>query len=314
MSKVLNLGLIGAGKWGSNYIETIKNIHGINLKSIACKSLKNKKNLLKQYEMTDDWHKLTLSSMLDGIVIASPASTHFEIASECIKNRLPIIIEKPITLNFREAKLLKDLAIKNRVIVKVNHVYLYHPLYRELKKNISKKVNLRSIHTIAGNYGPFRKDVSALWDWGPHDLSMCLDIIKEYPTKVEAEFTENYSEGGVSKSNIRVILSFKDNKYAEINIGNLMNTKKRVLKLYFDDFLYIFDPINNKSIQLESLQKQNSYNPIKNINADFSKMPLEILINEFAYDIVNSNFSMSDLKISLEVVNILEKIEEILRK
>ena len=39
-------------------------------------------------------------------------------------------------------------------------------------------------------------------------------------------------------------------------------------------------------------------------------MPLEILINEFAYDIVNSNFSMSDLKISLEVVNILEKIEE----
>ena len=138
MSDVLNLGLIGAGKWGSNYIETIKNINGINLKSIACKSLKNKKNLINQYEMTDDWHKLTLSSKLDGIVIASPASTHFEIASECIKNKLPIIIEKPITLNFREAKLLKDLAIKNRVIVKVNYVYLYHPLYRELKKYIKK--------------------------------------------------------------------------------------------------------------------------------------------------------------------------------
>ena len=85
---------------------------------------------------------------------------------------------------------------------------------------------MRSIYTIAGNYGPFRTDVSALWDWGPHDLSMCLDIIKEFPTKVEAEFTENYSEGGASKSNIKIILTFKDNKFAEINIGNLMNTKK----------------------------------------------------------------------------------------
>ena len=314
MSKVLKLGLIGAGKWGSNYIETIKKINGITLKSIACKSLKNKKNLLNQYEITDDWHKLTVSSKLDGIIIASPASTHFEIASECIKNRQPIIIEKPITLNFREAKLLKDLAIENRVIVKVNHVYLYHPQYRDLKKDISKKGNLRSIYTISGNYGPFRKDVSALWDWGPHDLSMCLDIIKEYPTKIEAEFTKNYSAGGLSKSNIKIILGFKDNKYAEINIGNLMNTKTRVLKLYFDDFLYTFDPIRNKNIHLESIQKQNLYDPIKNINSELSKMPLEILINEFAHDIQNSNFSMSDLNISLDVVNILEKIEESLKK
>ena len=86
------------------------------------------------------------------------------------------------------------------------------------------------------------------------------------------------------------------------------------MKLYFDDVLYIFDPINNKSIQFESLQKQNIYNPTKNINADLQKMPLEILINEFAYDILKSNFSMADLNISLEVVNILEKIEESLRK
>ena len=173
MSEVLNLGLIGAGKWGSNYIETIKNINGINLKSIACKSLKNKKNLINQYEMTDDWHKLTLSSKLDGIVIASPASTHFEIVSECIKNRLPIIIEKPITLNFREAKLLKDLAIKNRVIVKVNHVYLYHPLYRELK--IYQKVNLRSIHTIL-EIRTFRKDVSPFGTGVPM-ICQCVSIL-----------------------------------------------------------------------------------------------------------------------------------------
>ena len=97
---------------------------------------------------------------------------------------------KNLTLNLKEAQFLFELQEKYETIVKVNHVYLYHPLFRLLKKKIEDKVNLKSIYTLGGNYGPFRRDVSSLWDWGPHDLSMCLEIIGEYPSQIKAEFVK----------------------------------------------------------------------------------------------------------------------------
>ena len=55
---------------------------------------------------------------------------------------------------------------------------------------------------MGGNYGPFRMDVSSLWDWGPHDLSMCLEIIGKYPSKVKAEFLKKDYKYGVKSSNL----------------------------------------------------------------------------------------------------------------
>ena len=84
MSNDLRIGLIGAGNWGKNYIKTLKKNKKVSLKKIACKNLKEKRNLVKDYEVTDNWHDITLSTEIDGIIIATPPKTHFEIASEAI--------------------------------------------------------------------------------------------------------------------------------------------------------------------------------------------------------------------------------------
>ena len=249
MSREIKIGLIGAGKWGVNYLNTIKKTEGVSIKKIACKSFIGKESLLRDYEITNNWHEVTLSPLIDGIIIASPPETHYEIAVESIRNSKPVIIEKPLTLNLKEAQFLLELQEKYETIVKVNHVYLYHPLFRLLKKKIEDKVNLKSIYTLGGNYGPFRRDVSSLWDWGPHDLSMCLEIIGEYPSQIKAEFVKKDYVYGVNSSNIKLVLNFETGKYAEINIGNLMQNKNRFFKINFEDCSYIFDPINNNNIK-----------------------------------------------------------------
>ena len=248
MQSEISLGLIGVGKWGINYIKTIENIDKVNLKKIACLKPKNKLELFKNYELTDNWREITESSDIDGVIIATPPKSHFEIAKEAIQNKKPIILEKPITLSSSHANLLINLALKNKVLVKVNHVYLYHPIFRFLKNHISKRLDLISIYTLSGNYGPFRKDVSSLWDWAPHDLSMCLDLIGEMPLKIDSKFTKK-SETNNFNSNININLRFKKNIYAELNIGNLMQFKERFLRLDFTNTSYIFDPIRYKYIQ-----------------------------------------------------------------
>ena len=313
MSNKLRIGLIGAGKWGKNYINTLKKNKEVSLKKIACKNLKEKRNLVKDYEVTDNWHDITLSSEIDGIIIATPPKTHLEIASEAIKNGKPLIIEKPLTLNLKDAKSFLELSKKNKAIVKVNHVYLYHPLYRLLKKQFHNKNNLKSIYSIGGNYGPFRRDVSSLWDWGPHDLSMCLDMLSENPTKIKAEIVKKDFINGIEASNIKIILGFQNEKYAEINIGNLMEKKKRIFRLNYENHSYIFDPINYKSIQEKRTSKSNHINKNnKSFDINSANNPLDILIDEFRKDISSKNLDMKDLKLALNVVSLIEKIENLL--
>ena len=314
MSNELRIGLIGAGKWGKNYINTIKNKKKVSLRKISCRNLEEKQNLAKDYEVTNNWHDITLSSEIDGIIIATPPKTHFEIASEAIKNGKPVIIEKPLTLNLKDATSILEYSKKHKVIVKVNHVYLYHPLYRLLKKQIHNKTKLNSIYSMGGNYGPFRKDVSSLWDWGPHDLSMCLDILSEYPTKIKATIVKKDFINGIEAANIKIILHFEDEKYAEINIGNLMENKKRILRLNYENHSYVFDPINHKAIEEEGELKRNHINKNKkSIEINSINNPLGILIDEFVEDISSRNLNMKDLNLSLNVIKLLEKVDNLLK-
>ena len=308
MKKNIRLALVGVGKWGKNYIRTIENIENIQLKIIGCQNLKNKDDIIHKYEVTDNWNDVTKCSEINGVIVSTPPNTHFEIASEAIKNKKHVLIEKPVTLQSKEVKELIDLSIKNNVSVKVNHIYLYHPLYRFLKKHIRNKSKIRSVYSLSGNFGPFRKDVSPLWDWAPHDLSMCLDLIGEMPNSIDATYSKK--NPGNFENNIKVRLGFRNSKFAELNFGNLMVNKTRLFKVNFDSINFIFDPINYRTIMEEknSLIRKVQQNP--NFHTNVAEKPLEILVKEFVKNIPSNPIDIKDLKLAENVLILIEKIEK----
>jgi len=315
MTNKIRLGLIGVGKWGMNYVKTIKNIEDAELKIIACKDIKNKSHLTSNYKVIDNWHEITQSKDIDGIIIATPPETHFEIASEAINNRKPIVIEKPLSLNLKNANSILSAALEKQVSVKVNHIYLYHPSFRFLKKHIRDRFDFNSIYSLAGNWGPFRTDVSPLWDWAPHDIAMCLDLMKEIPLEVDAKLTKEIFDPNKSMLNICTNLRFSNNKYAELNFGNIMESKKRVFKINYDNKSYIFDPFNFKFIQQEINSKLEEIKPIKRINScSFFDSPLKVLIDDFIKVIKKSKFDIYDLKLGKEVIKLIEIVESKLDK
>ena len=315
MNRPIRLGLIGVGAWGSNYVKTVENIHGMEIDLIACKNPNNKSYLQDIYRVVDCWQEVITCPRIDGIIIASPPSTHYEIAAEAIKNKKQLIIEKPITLSSYEAKILLELSVENKVNVKVNHIYLYHPMYIFLKEYIQQKKDLNSIITLSGNFGPFREDVSPLWDWAPHDLAMCLDLMGEIPSKIEAKYNKLEFTSKQNKSNIFTKLSFSNNKYAMLEFGNLMKSKKRFMKLNFANGSYIFDPIRYKHIQKENNFQLEEIEQ-KKITEDvsFEDSPLEVLLKDFMKDIKINRFKMDDLKLSISVIKTIEQIDMILEK
>ena len=72
-SKSINLGLIGAGNWGSNFIKTIEKVEEIKLIGISTKSGTLKKDYIfgNNFKIYKDWKELVLKSNIDGVIIAS---------------------------------------------------------------------------------------------------------------------------------------------------------------------------------------------------------------------------------------------------
>ena len=190
MEDNLRLGLIGAGRWGRVYIKTIERMNGFSLVRLASRNPESRSLVNKDCQISDNWRAVAEAKDLDGVIIAAPPIMHAEITRAAIYASNPVIVEKPLTLDLGEAEALLSEAEQHRAIVLVDHIHLYHPAYRALKKLGSGLGPVQTIHGMAGDWGPFRKDVSILWDRGSHDVAMCIDIFGLEPEGMYAKMNE----------------------------------------------------------------------------------------------------------------------------
>jgi predicted dehydrogenase len=145
----MKIGLIGRGPFGNVYAKTLAGM-GIEFK-----------------QMGMDWD----SKGFDGMIIASKAESHFVIAKPLIMARMPVLIEKPITMSWKKASRLLGWAEDyKKSIVFVSHTRLYSKAWKEFKQGLPEVIT--SVEAHAGG----RCKVAPKWDWGPHIVSMCLDI------------------------------------------------------------------------------------------------------------------------------------------
>lgn len=140
------LGVIGKGYWGDTYARTIGDM-GISCWQIGRGEI----------------------PPADGVIIATPAATHYEIAFELIDESIPIIIEKPVCLTSKEVRKLLSIADDDEIVF-TGHTRLYSPLWRAYKANMPK--GARKAVCEAG--GPCKLD--PWWDWGSHLVAMCIDL------------------------------------------------------------------------------------------------------------------------------------------
>ena len=213
---VTKLLLVGSGKWGQNYISTLANFPEVSL------TVANRNN----------WKDL-IDQQPDGVMVCTPPQSHVEIASYALAHDIPTMIEKPLALSLEEAITLQQYSAP----ILVNHTYLFADSYQYIKRNIGQITDIRS----AGIGSNFHSDYSGLWDYGPHDIAMILDLAQQYPksiccTKLARLFDINlefdgfisYSCVGQSISKIRKLVvdnhnnTYYDSFYEELPLTNAL--------------------------------------------------------------------------------------------
>ena len=159
----MKVGLIGCGRWGENIRRTLDEL---GVLSWVC-DLDEAKNTI-----TDE-----LSLETDAVCIASPATTHYELAINALTNNCHVFIEKPMALRVEEAKEIAVLAEQKGLVCMVGHLMHYHNGFRKLKELVEKGA-IGDIQGIVADRhgGVVREHEDVYQSLAPHDVSMILAL------------------------------------------------------------------------------------------------------------------------------------------
>lgn len=187
----IGIGIIGCGYWGIHYVRIFSELPNSQMVKV-CDLQEERLNRVRQrfplVESCNDIQQLLDDPSIDAVVVATPSSTHYEITKECLLHDKHVLVEKPFVMRVVEGEELIDLAEEKRRVLMVGHTFLYNPGIQKMKRCIwdNDFGDIYYLHATRTNMGPIRKDVSALWDLVPHDLSIFGDLLGIQPTWVTA--------------------------------------------------------------------------------------------------------------------------------
>ncbi len=317
------IAIVGSGYWGKNLVRNYYDIGALKL--ICDKNEDVLSSFKQQYPDIDTCYALNdiLSrDDIDGIVIATPAETHYTLAREALLSGKHIYVEKPLVLDEKEGEELIALSEKNNRVLMVGHLLQYHPAFVRLKELASAgelgRINYIYSHRL--NLGKIRREENALWSFAPHDISMILTLAGEDPDTVQA-VGANYLHKKIADVTT-THLQFPSGLQAHIFVSWLHPFKEQKLVAVGDRKMAVFDDTNpweRKLLLFSHKIKWENNMPIP-IKAEAEKIdltqdePLRLECEHFIKCISNKETPLSDGREGLRVLKVLNAAQRCLEK
>jgi predicted dehydrogenase len=229
------VGLVGVGNWGANWLRTLATLPEANLRWACDLNPDLLAKVRADYpavRTTANLNDLLTDPETLGLVIASTAPTHFALAKRALEAGKDVMVEKPMALTAADAAELARVADANNRVLMVGHLMEYHPAIQALRKLVDSGElgEIRRIESRRSNHGVLRTDENAWWSLAPHDLSMAVRLMGDWPTSILCD-----GQCIVQKDIADVVggtLKFPGSRLARIDVSWHDPAKVRELKLY----------------------------------------------------------------------------------
>jgi predicted dehydrogenase len=230
---MIRMGVIGYGYWGPNIVRNFHNTEGVKVVAVCDGNPAALKRVAKIYptiRLCSDSREITTATDIDAVAVVTPVSTHFELAWQALSNGKHVFVEKPLTATTAEAEKLVSLAQKNRLILMVDHTFVFTGAVRKIKQLVDEDVlgALYYYDSTRVNLGLFQHDINVIWDLAPHDLSIMDHLL---PIKPEAIVATGASHLNDMEDVAYITAYFADNLIAHLNVNWLSPVKVRTTLL-----------------------------------------------------------------------------------
>lgn len=299
---VVNVGLVGAGAWGRRFIAAINDHPDVRLTAVASRNPATPSLVDPACAVVGEWRELVVMEGIDGVIVATPPSTHVEIASAALEAGRPTLIEKPLAMDVAEAEALSLLSEKLVVPVLVDFIHLFNPAWPALKARLDDIGEVLHLNGVGGRIGPFRADTPPLWDWAPHDLALALDLAGELPEVVSARRTSAADTNDGYGEVVDIRLDFPGGLRADLTVGNLLRERTRTVTVTGRDGSLFYDDIGEKAVALRRPARDDVSYPVA------ATPPLASAVCAFA-DLTDGNADPFDtLRLGVETTRLIAAI------
>ena len=194
--------VIGIGHWGKNHARLYKELWREGMVDTVKICDADETNLRTTsttlgLDGTADYREILNDPEIQAVSIVTPSKTHYKIAKEFMESGKDVLIEKPMTMDLKEAETLVKIATQTARILMAGHIFRYHPAVSELKRRIDAG-ELGAIQNMISyrlSFGLPRQDMGVIYALGIHELDMfCYLLNVDYPQKLIAVANTSYGQ------------------------------------------------------------------------------------------------------------------------
>jgi len=234
--------VVGVGYWGKNLVRNFSELGALEL---LCDSEGAGEAICRSHypnvRFCPSFSSVLSDSSIDGVVLATPAATHYGLAQAALEAGKDVFGEKPLAIDVKHGEQLVKLGESKQRILMVGHILRYHPAILTLQKMIRDgslgKINY--LYSNRLNIGKIRTEEDILWSFAPHDISVMLSLLNEMPATVTCQGSGylNHDVADVTLSHFQ----FPSGVQAHIFVSWLHPVKEQRLVVVGSEKMAVFD-------------------------------------------------------------------------
>ena len=324
MSEPLRVAVVGLGYWGPNLLRNLVELDDAEVVAMCDLREERLEHWGKRYPAvarTTSYMDVLSDDRVDAVVIATPVSTHFELAARALQFGKHTFVEKPLAGSAEEAAELVRLARRAGRVLMPGHTFLYSPPVVMVKELIDRG-DLGEIYFVSSsrvNLGLHQADVSVVWDLGPHDFSILRYWLGESPATVSAMSRSCVIPGTPDVAFVN--MQYASGTIAHIELAWLAPSKLRRTAVVGSERMVVYDDTSGEPVRVfnsgaslpdpESFgEYQLSYRTGDIVSPRVEPVePLYLQMEDFCGAIREGREPRSSATIGREVVEVVEAVD-----
>jgi predicted dehydrogenase len=322
--KRVRLAVVGLGYWGPNLVRVLQELPETELRWVCDINRSRLTDIGRRYpavRRTAQLSRLLNDASVDAVALATPVSTHHELACAALDAGKHVFVEKPLAASSAEARELVALAKERDLVLMPGHTFLYSPPVNLIAERITSG-DLGSIYFISTsrvNLGIHQSDVSVTWDLGPHDFSILRYWLDESPVRVSAMSRACIFPGTPDVAFVNI--EFASGALAHVELSWLAPSKLRRTAIVGSRKMIVYDDTSSEPVRIfdsgVTLPEPETFGEyrltyrtgdILSPRVDVSE-PLMLQMRDFARAIRNGQQPRSSADLGVDVVRTIEAVD-----
>jgi predicted dehydrogenase len=245
--------VVGLGYWGPNLLRVLADKPEADVKWMCDLDRERLQRFRRRYpaaRTTTHFDRVLADPAVETVILATPVHTHYALAAKALQAGKHVFVEKPLAPSSQMADDLAAMAAERRLVLMCGHTFVYSPPVRAIKRMIEAGTlgDIFFISSSRVNLGLHQRDVSVIWDLGPHDFSILLYWLSELPTTVRAVGRDSIVPGIADVA--FVTMTFASGIVANVELSWLAPSKLRRTVLVGSERMVTYDDGATEPVRL----------------------------------------------------------------